>query len=181
MVVGGFFSPFPRENLVKTASFGRKAGLARLPTRRPHRSGFHPSPQAWTRTCITEVARFPSPGLQTPDPMCAPPASARAVGAAGFCFVVFSLFPLTSDFELSRGELAPLLFLTVVQLSFFANAVSSAAGRNRPPLVRLCACFVPRVPGLCGGRLGGSRRRHWGFSSLLPRPGSARLRRAAPG
>lgn len=98
----------------------------------------------------TRPLPFP-PGLQTPDHTCEPTAWGWVVGA-GLVFG-FSPPPLTNDFKLSRDKLAPLLFLTVVKLSFFVNAVSSVAGRNRLALVRLCAFFVPPVPELCSGRL----------------------------
>lgn len=180
-----------------------------------HRSGLCLCPQVWIRstiacTCITNVAHFPSPGLQAPDHMCAPKAWG-SVGLGGwgqggvvfwvcfflrwqgffFCLVwVFMLFALSNDFKLSWGKLAALLILTEVKLTFFVNTVSSVAGRNRPALVRHCAFFVPRVPELCSGRLaapGEDIRASVCSSCGLARPGCAphrlslsRVRRAPP-
>lgn len=189
----GFF-PFPRENLIKIASFGRKAEQVRFPARWPQPRlpgcidlGFASPRQVWTRGAIGPHLHHRSRLL--PFPRAANSGShvcAYSVGLAGWGFFVVGFFfssSLTNDFKLSRGKRSPLLFLTVVKLSFFVNPVSSVAGRNRPALVRLCAFFVPRVPELCSGRLaapgediGASVRSSRG----LARPGSAPRRLPLP-
>lgn len=54
----------------------------------PHRSG---SAVPAARTCITKVARFPSPGLRSPDHMCVPTAQGWMLGAGVVVFLCFSL------------------------------------------------------------------------------------------
>lgn len=101
--------------------------------------------------------------------------SAGLSGWGCLFYYYYYFLSLTNNFNLSRGKLAPLLTI--------AKLCEGSCLRVGEEQTCACSCLYPfcsRGPRALQREAGGSRRGHWGFSSHLPRPGSARLRAAPP-